>query len=222
MRKVLLLLILALLAFAGFAAATHLPDHRYHVQGTIVDSFGMPGMFVRVDLADLSDPSVPASAGSAGFGGDYSVLIHLHNNNVGDQIRVTVGGQSVVIIAEFDPTDGLTARFSPRLTFTIAPGANLVPYILIALAIAIPLWLVVRRYAPVGRLRTRAKHGLDAISGIGKAREKELKALGIDSLNRLAGADAAMIADNSSFTPREAKRVVRRAEALVEERNPPT
>ncbi len=222
MRKILLLLILALLAFSGFAAATHFADHRYYVQGNIVDSFGMPGMFVRVDVVDISDPLVPASAGSAGFGGDYSVLIHLHNNNVGDQIRVTVGGQSAVIIAEFDPTDGDTERFSPRLPFTIAPGANLVPYVLIAPAIVIPLLLVVRRYVPMGRPRARAKHGLGAISGIGKAREKDLKALGIDSLNKLAEADAAMIAGNSSFSLREAKRVVRRAEALVEERNPPT
>jgi hypothetical protein len=221
MRKVLLLLILALLALTGFAAATHQPDHRYYVQGNIVDSFGMPGMFVRVDVVDISDPLVPASAGSAGFGGDFSVLIHLHSNNAGDQIRVTVGGQSVVIIAEFDPADAATQRFSPRLPFTIAPGANLVPYVLIALAIGIPLWLVVRRYAPVGRPRARAKRGIDAISGIGKAREKELKALGIDSLDKLAGADAATIADNSSFSLKEARRVVRRAEVWVEERNPP-
>ncbi len=56
MRKVLLLLTLGLLALAGFAAATHELDHRYHVQGNIADSFGMPGMFVRVDVVDITDP----------------------------------------------------------------------------------------------------------------------------------------------------------------------
>jgi hypothetical protein len=221
MRKAILLLILGLLALTGLAAATHLPDHRYHVNGRVVDSFGMPGMFVRVDVVDITDPLVPASAGAAGFGGDYSVLIHLHNSNVGDQIRVTVGGQSAVIAAEFDPTDGASERFSPPVDFIIAPGANLVPYVLIALAIVIPLVLVVRRYAPVGRPRVRRKRGLDSISGIGKAREKELRDLGIDNLEKLAGADATRIADNSSFSLKEAKRVVRRAEAVVEEGEPP-
>lgn len=222
MRKVLLLLTLGLLALAGFAAATHEPDHRYHVQGNIADSFGMPGMFVRVDVVDITDPLVPASAGSAGFGGDYSVLLHLHNANVGDQVRVTVTGQSAVITAEFDPTDGTTPRLSPRVPFTISPGANIVPYVLIALAILIPLVVVVRRYAPVGRPRVRSKRGLDSISGIGKAREKELRSLGIDNLDKLAGADAATIADHSSFSLKEARRVVRRAGAVVEEGEPPT
>ncbi|MFQ5919351.1 MAG: helix-hairpin-helix domain-containing protein [Thermoplasmata archaeon] len=222
MRKVLLLLTIGLLALTGFAAATHLPDHRYHVNGSIVDSFGMPGMFVRVDVVDITDPLVPPSAGSAGFGGDYSVLLHLHNSNVGDQIRVTVAGQSAVITADFDPTDGASERFSPPVAFTIAPGANLVPYVLIALAIVIPLVVVARIYAPRGRHRVRRKRGLDSISGIGKAREKELRNLGIDNVDKLAAADATRIADNSSFTLKEAKRVVRRAGTLVEEGEPPT
>lgn len=222
MRRILLLLALGVLVLTGSATATHQADHRYHVQGNIVDSFGMPGMFVRVDVVDVTDPAVPPSAGSTGFGGDYSVLIHLHNSNVGDQIRVTVAGQSAVITAEFDPTDGTTPRVSPPVPFTIPPGANLVPYILIALALVIPLVVVVRRYAPVGRPRVRRKRGLDSISGIGKAREKELRSLGIDNLDRLAGADASMIADNSSFSFKEAKRVVRRAGAMTEEREPPT
>lgn len=221
MRKVLLLLILGLLAFSGLAAATHEADHRYHVRGNVVDSFGMPGMFVRVDVVDISHPSI-TSAGTTGFAGDYDVILHLHNDNVGDQVRVTVAGQSVVITAEFDPTDGLTERFSQGVSFTVPPGANLVPYILIALAVVVPLVVVVRRYAPTGRLRPRSKRGLDAISGIGRAREKELKTLGIRNLEELAGADAAVVADQTSFSLKEAKRVVRRAEALVKESGPPT
>ena len=222
MRRAVLLLVLGVLVVAGVATATHLPDHRYHVHGTIVDSLGMPGMFVRVDVVSLTDPLVPASAAAAGFGGDYVVVLHLHDSNVGDQIRVTVGGQSVVITADFDPSDGTTERFSPPVHFTVAPGANLVPYLLITFALIIPLALVLRRYVPRGRPRGRRRPGLDSISGIGKAREKELRVLGIDNVNKLAEADATAIAEGTSFSLKEAKRVVRRAGSLVEEGEPPT
>ncbi|MFQ6013112.1 MAG: hypothetical protein ACE5LS_05660 [Thermoplasmata archaeon] len=216
------LFVLGLLALAALAGATHEADHRFHLHGSVVDSFGMPAMFVRVDVRDLTDPAVPPAAGTTGLNGGYDVILHLHSNNAGDQVRVTVGGQSVVITAQFDPDDPTTERFSPSLPFTIPPGANLVPYVLLGLAVVVPLFLVARRYAPVGRVRPRAKLGLDAISGIGRAREKELKSLGIDSLEKLAGTEPSVIAAKTSLTPKEAKRVVRRARALVEEREPPT
>lgn len=220
--RFLLLSLFGVLVLASLAAATHEVDHRYHVHGTVVDDLGMPAMFVRVEVQDLTDPTVPVAGGTTGFGGDYDVLLHLHNHNVGDQIRVSVGGQSTVINALFDSNERTIERFSPSLAFTVPAGANLVPYVLIALAIAVPVILVVRRYAPPLRgMRPRAKAGLGNISGIGKAREKELRSLGIDNLEKLADAEAAVLADRTSFSLKEAKRVVRRAEALVEG-EPPT
>jgi hypothetical protein len=219
---VVLLALFGFLVVAGLAVATHEVDHRYHVHGSVVDDLGMPAMFVRVEVQDLTDPTVPVAGGTTGFGGSYDVLLHLHNHNVGDAVRVSVGGQSTVINALFDSNERTMERFSPSLPFTIPAGANLVPYVLIALAVAVPVILVVRRYAPpLRRMRPRAKAGLGDISGIGKAREKELRSLGIDNLEKLARAEAAVLADRTSFSMKEAKRVVRRAETLVEEGEPP-
>ncbi|MFQ5907343.1 MAG: helix-hairpin-helix domain-containing protein [Thermoplasmata archaeon] len=219
--RVLLVPLFGILVLASLAAATHLPDHRYHVHGSVVDDLGMPAMFVRVEVQDLTDPTVPVAVGSTGFGGGYDVLLHLHNHNVGDQVRVTLAGQSTVINALFDSNERTMERFSPSLPFTIPAGANIVPYLLIALAIAVPVVLVIRRYAPPLRgPRSRAKPGIDSIPGIGKAREKELRAVGINNLERLADAEATDIADRTSFSLKEAKRVVRRARALVEDGGP--
>lgn len=223
MRKGMPLLVLALLlAFSAAAFATHEVDHRYHVRGIVVDSLGMPAMFVRVDVRDLSDVSVPPAAGTTDFSGGFDVITHLHNPNLGDQLRVTVAGQERVIIAQFDPSDATTERLSENLAFTIPAGANLVPYTLIVLLLVVPALFVYRRIAPRGQIRRRSKLGLDAIPGIGRARQRELKALGVDSLEKLATTETVLLADRTSLSLREAKRVVKRAQTLLEEDGPPT
>ena len=96
--------IAALLLAAPAAWATHEPDHRYYIVGTVTGSSGEPLCGVRVRVTDVDMPSttdtdkVVTTDGS----GRYDVFLHLHspevepeNHNVGDTIQVRIEGTQV-------------------------------------------------------------------------------------------------------------------------------
>jgi len=57
--------------------------------------------------------------------GYYEVLLHLHNNNQGDEIQITAGTVVKSIKATFNPEDKHTERKSEvNLEFAPTPGAD--------------------------------------------------------------------------------------------------
>jgi len=103
-RLVLVLMIL----FPTTAWATHETDHRFTVFGYVRDDKGEPIEDTKVMVVDTR-----VGEGSTAFtdrSGYYEVLLHLHNDNQGDEIKITALDQFTIITANFDPSDKRTER----------------------------------------------------------------------------------------------------------------
>lgn len=101
--------LLALLAGPGTPAlATHEPDHRYVVLGYVKDGAGRPlaGATVRVVRA-RTGLAYPARTDGEGF---YLVVVHLHDEDLGEILTVSAAGASAKITATFDPRDKRVER----------------------------------------------------------------------------------------------------------------
>lgn len=90
------------------AQATHENDHRYTVFGYVRDANGKAVPDAKVIVVD---PRL--DEGTTAFtdhGGYYEALLHLHNDDLGDEIIVTALDQRKTIRATFDPNDTKTVR----------------------------------------------------------------------------------------------------------------
>lgn len=98
-----LILLLALLAGPSVALATHEPDHRYIVLGYVRDGAGRPlaGVEVRV-VRERTGLAYPARTDREGF---YLVIVHLHDEDLGDALTVSAASATGRIVATFDPRD---------------------------------------------------------------------------------------------------------------------
>ncbi len=88
--------------------ATHELDHRFKVFGYIKDEEGKPVVDGKVIVVALRN-----GAGSTTFttkDGYYDVILHLHDEYVGDTVEVTALGQKKDVIVSFDTTDKATER----------------------------------------------------------------------------------------------------------------
>ncbi len=100
----------------GAAWATHEMDHRFTISGRVRDQGGKPIGDVRVHARNLRDQTVDPVTGYADGSGFYKLVLHLHNQNAGDPIQISVkderSGLDEVkkVRAEFDPTDRHTER----------------------------------------------------------------------------------------------------------------
>ena len=104
-----LVLLLAILAWPGAPAlATHEPDHRYVVLGYVKDGAGRPlaGATVRV-VRNKTGLAYPARTDGEGF---YLVVVHLHDEDVGETLTVSAAGAGAKITATFDPRDKRVER----------------------------------------------------------------------------------------------------------------
>lgn len=93
------------------AWATHEMDHRFTISGHVRDKEGKPVGDVKVQARDLRDQKVDPVTSYADGSGFYKLILHLHNQNAGDPIQISVkderSGLDEVkkIRAEFDPAD---------------------------------------------------------------------------------------------------------------------
>jgi hypothetical protein len=100
----------------SMALATHELDHRFTVAGYVRDKEGRPVGDIRVHVRDLRDQQVEAVTTYTDGSGYYKAILHLHNDNAGDPIQVTVKDEKAgldetkKIRAEFDPSDRKTER----------------------------------------------------------------------------------------------------------------
>ncbi len=95
-------------AFSFPAAATHETDHRFTIEGYVCEPDGQP---VQEELVVVKDTraSIRESV-YTDSNGYYKALLHLHNDNVGDPILVTVRDMEQRAKVEFDPKDRETER----------------------------------------------------------------------------------------------------------------
>ena len=90
------------------AWATHDTQHRYTVFGYVRDDQGKPLQDVRVIITDTR-----MNEGGTAFtdeNGYYELLLHLHNDNLGDEIIIKAQDKEKRVKASFDPQDRFTER----------------------------------------------------------------------------------------------------------------
>ena len=86
--------------------ATHETDHRFTVYGVVKSRTGQPRVNVRVMVTHADDGSTVFTDSN----GYYEILLHLHNSNLGDEIRIVSEKEVKTIKAVFDPNDKVTER----------------------------------------------------------------------------------------------------------------
>jgi len=224
-------LLLAALA-APAAWATHEPDHRYYIVGTVTGSSGEPLCGVRVRVTDVDMPSttdtdkVVTTDGS----GRYDVFLHLHspevepeNHNVGDTIQVRVEGTQASGTAIVEQNTANAEGWGEKtVDLNVADGASncfgakdLVVYGAIGAGAVLSI-LVVARVLRRPRRGGRAHRDLRAVPGVTRVRARELEAAGIRGAKDLAGADPAAISKGTNLTPKQARLLVKRAQESLD------
>jgi hypothetical protein len=110
---------LVLSLWSGVAYATHENDHRFTVFGYVRDQQGNAVSGKTVGISHIGGEKKSTTTNVFGY---YEVVLHLHNENKGDEIDVVTGDETKKITAEFDPNDLLTLR-SAEVDFG-APGKS--------------------------------------------------------------------------------------------------
>lgn len=109
-RKALLMFVaLAVLLILPQAAfADHEPNHRFMVKGTVLDEQGDPFANEEVVVTDtvIGLTTTVRTNGS----GVYTARLHLHDENVGDELTVIAAGEVARSDAKFDPNDHTKER----------------------------------------------------------------------------------------------------------------
>jgi hypothetical protein len=90
------------------AWATHDTQHRYTVFGYVRDGQGKPLSDVKVTVTDI--PLNQTGTAFTDVSGYYEVLLHLHNENLGDEILIKAQDNEKRAKVGFDPQDHFTER----------------------------------------------------------------------------------------------------------------
>ena len=105
---VLLLSLAALVGASMPAGATHLPDHRFLVLGYVTDADGRPVAGARVVVTRLKTGlEYPTTTERDGF---YLVVLHLHDENLGEALGVDAKGVKGEVRARFEVSDKKVER----------------------------------------------------------------------------------------------------------------
>jgi hypothetical protein len=84
------LIILMVLASLSIVLSEHEPNHRYTIRGVVQDSAGNPLSNVEVTASDtkigLTERVITNQKG------EYSIQLHVHNENLGDPLTVSANG----------------------------------------------------------------------------------------------------------------------------------
>lgn len=107
-RLLLAALLITAPVWAGRAGATHLPDHRFLLIGFVTDESGRPLAGVPVLLTRLrTGLEYPTRTERDGL---YFVVVHLHDEDQGERLRIQANGASGSITARFDVRDRKVER----------------------------------------------------------------------------------------------------------------
>lgn len=139
--------------------ATHEADHRFIVFGYVRDDRGRPLKDQKVIVVDTRlDQGMTTFTDRDGY---YEALLHLHNEDLGDEITVMTGDQKKSIRATFDPDDKHTER-KTRVDFgsaaAVEPPTPVWGYGLAALAAAgVAVTIGVIRYRRRGQKQSQKR-----------------------------------------------------------------
>lgn len=88
--------------------ATHAIDHRYVILGYVRGARGAPisGQQVHV-FREKTGLAFRAQIGGQGF---YLVIVHLHDEDVLDRLRLTTGRATILVEARFNPLGPTAVR----------------------------------------------------------------------------------------------------------------
>jgi hypothetical protein len=102
------MLALAVVVGALPADATHLPDHRFLLLGFVTDGEGRPVAGARVVVTRLKTGlEYPTTTERDGF---YLVVLHLHDENLGESLGLDAKGVKGEVRVRFDPHDKKVER----------------------------------------------------------------------------------------------------------------
>ncbi len=113
------LVAVVLVALAGSAEATHRVDHRYVVLGYVRDAMGRP--MPRAPVRVVREKTELAYEAETDADGMYLVIVHLHDEDLGDPLALAVGPATFRIRARFDALDPRTPR-GTRVDFIAGQG----------------------------------------------------------------------------------------------------
>ncbi len=106
--------------FVPLSYATHRVEHRYTIYGQAVDESRAPVVNAVVVVSGFGGR--PMGKTTTDANGQYSVLLHVHDQGLGASFWVTVRGVTQSGKVTFDIADRVTDR-TRRLDFTV-PGAD--------------------------------------------------------------------------------------------------
>jgi hypothetical protein len=109
------LAVLLLLGLSAPTLATHEVDHRYTIWGEVRDAQGAPVGKARVRITGLGGR--PIGEGVTDSEGRYSILLHVHNDQLGQHFWVSVGKSTQAGTITFEPRNRQLAR-EHRLDFS--------------------------------------------------------------------------------------------------------
>lgn len=175
------LVLIALVGAHPAAFAEHEADHRYTVSGYLLENDGSP-----ISAADVLIKADGAGARAQTDGdGYYSVLLHLHNEDLGKRLDVVTDHGEATVRVTFDPSDRSTARvhhvnlIGGKLVEGPLTTSGRVPRWLVYLTgLIIVVMLASLLRTPLKRLRRRvagAPAKAKAGSGGGKTRARKKK-----------------------------------------------
>lgn len=110
-----------MLASGTGAWATHEVHHRYTISGHVRDDAGRPMSDVQVAVKHIKSGGIATAVTRRD--GTYSILLHLHNTNMGDQLEVSTAEETKKLRASFDPEDQQTER-KAQVDFGAPPAAS--------------------------------------------------------------------------------------------------
>ena len=226
----IVLLAATVLVFSAAARATHDPDHRFFVNGRITDQMGTSACGVTVRAVDVTAAAAGANVtGVTDYDGRYRILLHLHSaaageptNNEGDTILVTVEpfGTSRATTAVRGPSSEGWGEATVDIQIPQrVPAECQNPFLTIALYGGLAAAVVVVAAVGYRALRSRTPRrrvSVEDIPGVGHAKAAQLRAAGFGSIERLARASPKEVASAAGIPTGEAKRLVRKADELLE------
>ncbi len=206
--------------------AEHEPSHRYFVSGIVLQEDGSPACGVMLEVLDRS--------GTTDHRGRYRIQLHLHDatvspteNDVGAVLVVRVAGTNIVKTTTATPGPADDGWGESRVDFTVSTALGKActnPVLLVGLYVGIPLVVATGgafAYFKVIRPKWNGRTGppsLSSLPGIGRGRMQEFRRIGIRTLEDLADADPSTINRGTSVSRKEAKRLIRRAQEMLQRR----
>jgi hypothetical protein len=94
------------------AFATHERDHRFTVSGTVRDGTRFPGVRLPNQTVVVRDVKTKKELqrGLTDADGKFSIVLHVHNSDVGKLVLLESGGVAKQLELTFEPDDIATER----------------------------------------------------------------------------------------------------------------